>query len=181
MEGKYRHPLPAVLGHESAGVVEAIGSEVRTCKVGDHVITCLSVFCGHCDQCLTGHMSLCVNPETRRKKGDEPRLYREGPAPVMNQYLNLLRLDGTLCLVGLPEVPPTISPFAIITNRRSLSGSMIGGVEETQGMLDYCAEKNIVADVEVIGYDRIEEAYQRVVKSDVKYRFVLDSSTLKKA
>ena len=99
----------------------------------------------------------------------------------LNQYLNLLRLDGTLCLVGLPEAPPIISPFSIITNRRSLSGSMIGGVDETQGMLDYCAEKNIVADVEVIGYDRLEEAYTRVVKSDVKYRFVLDSSTLKQA
>jgi alcohol dehydrogenase (NADP+) len=97
----------------------------------------------------------------------------------LNSYLNLLKLDGTLCLVGLPEVPPVISPFSLITNRRSLAGSMIGGMAETQQMLDYCAEKNIVADVEVIGYDRLEEAYDRVVRSDVKYRFVLDSATLK--
>ncbi|WP_269715995.1 Zn-dependent alcohol dehydrogenase [Caulobacter sp. NIBR2454] len=90
VEGSYPHPLPAVLGHESAGVVEAIGSEVRTVKVGDHVITCLSAFCGHCEHCLTGHMSLCVSPETRRKKEDEPRLYREDlAAPRMNQFLNL--------------------------------------------------------------------------------------------
>ena len=99
----------------------------------------------------------------------------------LNAYLNLLRLDGTLCLVGLPEVPPVISPFSLITNRRSLAGSMIGGMAETQAMLDFCAEKNITADVEVIGYDKIEQAFDRVVKSDVKYRFVLDSSTLKQA
>ena len=97
----------------------------------------------------------------------------------MNAYLNLLRLDGTLCLVGLPEEPISISPFGIITNRRSFAGSMIGGMAETQEMLDYCAEKNIVADIELISYDRLPEAYDRVLKSDVKYRFVLDGKTLK--
>jgi uncharacterized zinc-type alcohol dehydrogenase-like protein len=97
----------------------------------------------------------------------------------INEYLSLLRLDGALCLVGLPEQPVATSPFALVTNRRSLSGSMIGGMRETQEMLDYCAEKNIVSDIELIGYDRLEEAYARVVKSDVKYRFVLDGKTLK--
>ncbi len=87
IEGSYPHPLPAVLGHESAGVVEQIGSEVRTVKVGDHVITCLSAYCGHCEFCLTGHMSLCVSPDTRRDKDEAPRLSQEtGP---MMQYLNL--------------------------------------------------------------------------------------------
>ncbi|HVI34244.1 Zn-dependent alcohol dehydrogenase [Phenylobacterium sp.] len=87
IEGSYPHPLPAVLGHESAGVVEAVGSEVRTVKPGDHVITCLSAFCGHCEHCLTGHMSLCVSPETKRDQDDEPRLSAaNGP---MMQYLNL--------------------------------------------------------------------------------------------
>ena len=87
MEGSYPHPLPAVLGHESAGVVEAVGSEVRTVKPGDHVITCLSAYCGHCDQCLTGHLSLCVSPETKRGADEEPRLTTaNGP---MIQYLNL--------------------------------------------------------------------------------------------
>jgi len=87
MEGSYPHPLPAVLGHESAGVVEAVGSEVRTVKVGDHVITCLSAYCGHCDQCLTGHLSLCVSPETKRDADEEPRLSQGGrPLP---QFLNL--------------------------------------------------------------------------------------------
>ena len=97
----------------------------------------------------------------------------------INAYLNLLRRDGALCLVGLPDQPVTISPFAIITNRRSFAGSMIGGMAQTQEMLDYCAEKNIVSDIELIGYNQIEEAYERVLKSDVKYRFVLDNATLK--
>ncbi len=87
IEGKYPHPLPAVLGHESAGVVEAIGSEVRTVKVGDHVITCLSAFCGHCEYCLTGHMSLCVSPDTKREKDEEPRI--TSPKGPILQYLNL--------------------------------------------------------------------------------------------
>ncbi|MDR3506808.1 MAG: Zn-dependent alcohol dehydrogenase [Caulobacteraceae bacterium] len=86
-EGSYPHPLPAVIGHESAGVVEQVGSEVRTVKPGDHVITCLSAFCGHCEHCLTGHMSLCVSSETRRDKSDEPRL-AQAPGG-MNQFLNL--------------------------------------------------------------------------------------------
>jgi len=87
VEGSYPYPLPAVLGHESAGVVEQVGSEVRTVKPGDHVITCLSAFCGHCEHCLTGHMSRCVSPETKREAGEEPRL---GEAPgAMNQFLNL--------------------------------------------------------------------------------------------
>ena len=93
VEGSYPHPLPAVLGHESAGIVEAVGDEVRTVKVGDHVITCLSAYCGHCEVCLTGHMSLCVSPETKRPKGAEPRLFKEdlggGQPGPMAQFLNL--------------------------------------------------------------------------------------------
>ncbi|MFZ0269566.1 Zn-dependent alcohol dehydrogenase [Caulobacter sp.] len=91
IEGSYPHPLPAVLGHESAGIVEAVGSEVRTVKVGDHVITCLNPYCGHCEVCLTGHMNLCISPETRRSKTEEPRLFKEdlsGPSK-MAQFLNL--------------------------------------------------------------------------------------------
>ena len=69
--GSYPYPLPVVLGHESAGVVEAVGTDVTYVKPGDHVITCLSAFCGHCEYCLTGHMSLCEEPELRRAKGHE--------------------------------------------------------------------------------------------------------------
>ncbi len=86
-EGSYPYPLPAVLGHESAGVVEQVGSEVRTVKPGDHVITCLSAYCGHCEFCLGGRMSLCQSPEVRREQGEEPRITQNG-AP-MQQFLNL--------------------------------------------------------------------------------------------
>jgi uncharacterized zinc-type alcohol dehydrogenase-like protein len=96
----------------------------------------------------------------------------------VNAYLNLLRLDGAMCLVGLPEQPVQISPFAIITNRRSFAGSMIGGMPETQEMLDYCAEQGIVSEIEMTSMKDLEAAYERVVKSDVKYRFVIDLATL---
>jgi S-(hydroxymethyl)glutathione dehydrogenase / alcohol dehydrogenase len=85
--GSYPIAPPSVLGHESAGIVEAVGKDVRYVKPGDHVITCLSAFCGHCEHCLTGHMSRCQSPETQREKGEEPRLtYRGNP---MRQFLNL--------------------------------------------------------------------------------------------
>ncbi|MDP3174695.1 MAG: Zn-dependent alcohol dehydrogenase [Phenylobacterium sp.] len=87
IEGSYPLALPTVLGHESAGVVEAVGSDVRTVKPGDHVITCLSAYCGHCEYCLTGHLSLCVSPEMQRGEDDEPRLTQG--AVAMPQYLNL--------------------------------------------------------------------------------------------
>ena len=95
-----------------------------------------------------------------------------------NNYLNLLDLEGKLMVVGLPSENPEVSPFALITNRRTITGSMIGGTVETQEMLDYCAEHNIVSDVEVIPVQQINEAYERMLKNDVRYRFVLDMKTL---
>ena len=85
--GSYPYPLPAILGHESAGVVEEVGSSVNYVKKGDHVITCLSAFCGHCEYCLTGHMSLCQEPELLRKEGEESRLM-QNTKPIA-QFLNL--------------------------------------------------------------------------------------------
>ena len=98
----------------------------------------------------------------------------------INEYLALLGLNGTICVVGLPEEPFSLSPFATLTNRRSVAGSMIGGMKETQEMLDYCAEHDIVSEIEMVNFDKVEEAYTRVIKSDVKYRFVLDIASLKK-
>ena len=94
-------------------------------------------------------------------------------------YLQLLDLHGKLLVVGLPKEEPHVNPFELIKNRRSIIGSMIGGTVETQEMLDFCAEKNIVSDVEVISMHQINEAYERLLKSDVKYRFVIDMSSLK--
>jgi uncharacterized zinc-type alcohol dehydrogenase-like protein len=97
----------------------------------------------------------------------------------INAYLNLLRLDGNITLVGAPEKPLDVAAFSLIMGRRSLSGSMIGGIAETQEMLDFCGEHNITADIEVIPIQKVNEAYDRLLKSDVKYRFVIDMASLK--
>ncbi len=98
----------------------------------------------------------------------------------LNAYLPLLKRDGVYCQVGLPDQPPVIQMGNLLFKRRALSGSIIGGMPETQAMLDYCAEHNIVSDVEVIPIQQINEAFERVVKADVKYRFVIDMASLKK-
>jgi uncharacterized zinc-type alcohol dehydrogenase-like protein len=96
----------------------------------------------------------------------------------MEKYLNLLGLDGTLVNVGAPSEPLEVSAFALIPMRRSWAGSMIGGIRQTQEMLDFCAEHHLGAEVEVIDATRIDEAYDRVVGSDVRYRFVIDAATI---
>jgi uncharacterized zinc-type alcohol dehydrogenase-like protein len=97
----------------------------------------------------------------------------------LDPYLGLLKQDGTITLVGLPERPPSINMFALITKRASIAGSMIGGMPETQEMLEYCGQHKITADVEVIPIQKINEAFERMLKQDVKYRFVIDMSSLK--
>ncbi|MBB4802843.1 putative zinc-type alcohol dehydrogenase-like protein [Flavobacterium nitrogenifigens] len=97
----------------------------------------------------------------------------------IDAYLNLLKVDGTLTLVGAPMDPLPVTSFSLILGRRSFSGSLIGGIKETQEMLDFCAEHNITSDVEVIGVNDVNEAYERLLKGDVKYRFVIDMESLK--
>lgn len=99
----------------------------------------------------------------------------------VNAYLALLKRDGNMTLVGAPEKPMEIAAFNLIMGRRSLSGSPIGGIKETQEMLDFCGEHNITADVEVIPIQKINEAYDRLLKSDVKYRFSIDMASLRTA
>jgi uncharacterized zinc-type alcohol dehydrogenase-like protein len=97
----------------------------------------------------------------------------------INAYINLLRRDGNLTLVGAPEKPLAVAAFGLLFGRRNLSGSLIGGIAETQEMLDFCGEHGITADVEVIKIQDINEAYERMLNSDVKYRFVIDMASLK--
>jgi len=97
----------------------------------------------------------------------------------VNAYLSLLKRDGALVLVGAPEKPFPVSAFNFIMGRRRLSGSAIGGIRETQEMLDFCAEQGITADIELIPIQRLNEAYERLLKSDVKYRFVVDMASVK--
>ncbi len=95
-----------------------------------------------------------------------------------NMYVGMLKVDGTLICVGLPPEPITVPAFNIVFSRKCVAGSLIGGLPETQEMLEYCAEHNIVSDVEVIPIQKIQEAYERMLKSDVKYRFVIDMGSL---
>ncbi len=97
----------------------------------------------------------------------------------VNTYLNQLTVDGSLVLVGLPPEPLEIGAFNVVMGRRSFSGSNIGGISETQEMLEFCAEHNIVSDIEVINIQDINQAYDRLLKGDVKYRFVIDMASLK--
>ena len=98
----------------------------------------------------------------------------------INLYLKQLRVDGTLTLVGAPEHPLPVAAFSLIPFRRSFAGSNIGSIGETQEMLDFCGKHNIVADIEMINIQQINEAYERLLKGDVKYRFVIDMASLKK-
>jgi len=97
----------------------------------------------------------------------------------LNAYLQLLKLDGALTLVGAPEKPAGVSAFNLIMKRRRIAGSAIGGIQETQEMLDFCAKHGITSDIELINIQQIDKAYERLLKSDVKYRFVIDMASLK--
>lgn len=97
----------------------------------------------------------------------------------INAYINLLRRDGNLTLVGAPPKPLAVAAFGLIPRRRSLSGSNIGGIAETQEMLDFCGKHNVTADVEIIPIQKVNEAYERLLRSDVKYRFSIDMASLK--
>ncbi|MBA2268986.1 MAG: NAD(P)-dependent alcohol dehydrogenase [Chthoniobacterales bacterium] len=96
----------------------------------------------------------------------------------LNAYLSLLKRDGTLTLVGAPPNPVPVAAFSLIAPRRQLAGSLIGGIPETQEMLDFCAEHGITSDIEMITIDKVNEGYDRMLKSDVKYRFVIDMASL---
>jgi uncharacterized zinc-type alcohol dehydrogenase-like protein len=97
----------------------------------------------------------------------------------VNAYLNLVKAGGNMTLVGAPEKPLPVSAFALFFGNKTLSGSMIGGIDQTQEMLDFCGRHDITADVEVIAIRQINEAYERMLKNDVKYRFSIDMASLK--
>ncbi|HEY9676798.1 MAG TPA: NAD(P)-dependent alcohol dehydrogenase [Drouetiella sp.] len=97
----------------------------------------------------------------------------------LNAYLNTLKVDGTLVMVGAPEVPLAVNVFSLLPMRRSFAGSATGGIKETQEMLDFCAKHNIVSEIEMIEMSQVNDAYERLLKQDVKYRFVIDMKSLK--
>jgi len=126
------------------------------------------------------HYYATKDPETFKELAGTFDLIINTVSAVINldAYLGLLKLDGTLVNVGAPGEPLSVNVMSLIGHRRSFAGSMIGGIRETQEMLDFCAEHSIVPNIEVISADQIDEAYERVLASDVRYRFVIDTSTI---
>jgi uncharacterized zinc-type alcohol dehydrogenase-like protein len=127
------------------------------------------------------HFALTKDPESFKKLANSLHFIIDTvSAPHdYSAYLGTLKLDGTMVCVGVPTDNISVPPFSVIMGRKSLAGSTIGGIAETQEMLDYCAEHNIVSDVEMIPIQKINEAYERMLKNDVKYRFVIDLASLK--
>ncbi|BCE06864.1 hypothetical protein RSC2_00456 [Bacillus paralicheniformis] len=159
------------LGHVAIQFAHAMGAEVtvlsrswnkqeEALRFGaDHYVATTAVFIE-----LAGRFDLILNTVSANLDVDA--------------YLSLLRVDGTLVNVGAPAEPDQYSVFSLIMGRRSIAGSLVGGIRETQEMLDFAAEHGIAPQIEVIGADQVDEAYERVLRSDVRYRFVIDISTL---
>ncbi|MFJ5770322.1 NAD(P)-dependent alcohol dehydrogenase [Psychrobacillus sp. NPDC093180] len=161
------------LGHMAVQIAHAMGTEV----------TVLSQTLKKKDDGLklgADNYYATSDPETFEKlAGNFDLIINTVSANIdLNAYLGLLTLDGTLVNVGAPAEPLSLNVINLIGHRRSFAGSMIGGIRETQEMLDFCAKHNIVPKIEVISADQIDEAYKRVLASDVKYRFVIDISTM---
>jgi uncharacterized zinc-type alcohol dehydrogenase-like protein len=161
------------LGHMGVKIAHALGAEV----------TVLSQSLRKKDDGLklgADHYYATSDPETFEElKGSFDLILNTVSAPLdFAAYLSLLRTDGAMVNVGLPEEPVNITLQSVFGNRRSLSSSGIGGIPETQEMLDFCAEHGLGAEIELIGADQINEAYERVLASDVRYRFVIDTATI---
>lgn len=161
------------LGHVGVKIAHALGAEV----------TVLSQSLKKMEDGLrlgADHYHATSDPQTFRELRSSFDLILNTVSANLpiGKYLGMLALDGTLVELGLPEHPIEVPAGALIGKRRSFAGSMIGGIAQTQEMLDFCAEHGIGAEIEVISADRINEAYDRVVASDVRYRFVIDTSTL---
>ena len=161
------------LGHMGVKFARALGAEV----------TVISQSLSKKDDAMAmgaDHYYASSDPETfARLAGTFDLIINTVSATIdWNAYLNMLKIDGAMVLVGIPDNPVPVNAFALVAGRRSLSGSSIGSIKETQEMLDFCGQHNIVSDIEVISIDQINEAWERVVKSDVRYRFVIDMASL---
>ncbi len=163
------------LGHMGVKIAKAMGAHV----------TVLSHSPGKRDDALQlGADEFLATDDSAVFEGNRNRfdfiLDTVSAAHDYNAYLRMLRLDGTMVLVGIPD-PSPVSAGPLVSRRRRLAGSAIGGIRETQEMLDFCAEHGLQADVEVIAMDRINEAYERMLRSDVRYRFVIDTATIQRS
>jgi uncharacterized zinc-type alcohol dehydrogenase-like protein len=164
------------LGHMGVKLAHALGADTTVLsqsnrKQGDAKRLGANHFCSTSDPAtftkLKGKFDLILNTVSAEMD--------------WNEYMSLLKVDGSMVVVGLPEKQTPISAFSLITGRRSLAGSMIGGIPKTQEMLDFCGKHNIVCDIELTPIQKVNEAYERILKSDVRYRFVIDMASLKSA
>ncbi|MGH7739830.1 MAG: NAD(P)-dependent alcohol dehydrogenase [bacterium] len=162
------------LGHMAVKLAAAMGAEVTVLSTSDNKKA-------DAERLGAKHFANTKDPKTFEKLANTfDFMINTVAANIdLNQYLNLLKRDATLVIVGVPSNPAPVNAFSIIGKRRRLAGSLIGGIKETQEMLDFCGQHKMGSDVEVIPADKINEAYDRVVKGDVKYRFVIDIKTLK--
>lgn len=161
------------LGHMGVKLAAAMGAEVTVFSTSNSKEK---------DARRFGAKNFVVTKNLKNKKPLENRfdfIIDTVSAPHdVNFYLDFLRREGVLVLVGVPDTPPEIKAFSLIGKRRKIAGSLIGGIKETQEMLDFCAKKNIWADIEMVSMKDVNKAYDRTVKGDVRYRFVLDLKTL---
>lgn len=161
------------LGHMAVKIAAAMGAEVTMLSTSKSKEADARKLGAH-------HFGLTSDDATLKKlAGHFDLIIDTISAPHdYNKYLGLLRVEGSMVLLGVPPEPTPVSAFPLIMGRRSLSGSLIGGIAETQEMLDFCAEHNIVSDIELIPVQQVNEAYERMLKNGVRYRFVLDMKTL---
>src|SRR5574341_105803 len=175
--GKY-HKLAVVglggLGHMAVKIARAMGTEVTVLSTSERKRKDAEKL-GATDFALTSQ------PETFTKlqRRFDFLLDTVSVPHNYNAYVNLLKTDGTMILVGAPAQPTPLEPFPLIMHRRRIAGSVIGGIRETQEMLDFCAEHKIESDIEVIPIQQVNEAYERVLRGDVRFRFVIDLASLK--
>jgi alcohol dehydrogenase (NADP+) len=162
------------LGHMAVKLAAAMGADVTVFSTSESKKT---------DAARLGAKDFAVskNPETfTRLAGQFDLILNTVSATVdYDAYISLLKRDGTLVILGLPDGPLSFNAFGLLMKRKSVSASLIGGIRETQEMLDFCAEHGIVSDIETIPMDQVNEAYKRILKSDVRYRFVIDMATLR--
>src|SRR5579863_2674162 len=164
------------LGHMGVKLAHALGTDVTVLSHSNRKIE-------DAKRLGANHFYATSNPETFvHLKGTFDLILNTVSAEAdWNEYMSLLKVDGSMVVVGLPEKQTPVSAFSLITGRRSLAGSMIGGIPETQEMLDFCGKHNIVCDIELTSIQNVNEAYERILKSDVRYRFVIDMASLKSA
>ncbi len=164
------------LGHVGVRIARAMGAEVTVISTSERK---------RADAAELGAHDFLVSTDVKAMKAAAGRfdLILDTVSAVhdLNSALNLLRTDGTLVLVGVPEEALPVQPFAIIGRRRRLAGSLIGGIAETQEMLDFCAQHGVLADIETVAMADINQAWERLLKNDVRYRFVIDMATLRAA